>query len=678
MNYVKEWIDNELGEYFDINKFKIPNMHNYNSYNKPIKLLAHLLYSKYDIFALKLFIEIIYKKPSLTKDVFYHLKENYSYSIYSMQHGYIHQNKLMDFIETKLENNNEEVIKKTIFIFLLNENRLFDWHHTEFQQISNHKLNINRFKLPITQELSKFRLRLLKYLLIIYEEYNLDVEKNLDTYITLMTPEYSDLIFNEESILKKLFSQMDFNRYCPNKLTYNYYNKLTKLYHTKFKGYVNSFPDFYEYNNIESIDTINTISKIFKNHEDFDVNEKILKIEKYLTKNQNYIKFFDLLTEIKEYGDWYFNADYLFAALIRFDEKLFIEAFEYYCWNNYTILKSKGFINELFNYSKISASEIYELLNKNNFDDLENCNYVFFKVIPENQIDEEIFYKLIKHVKTSKEFIFIPEDYIKYESTFIKLKIKLNTKTSNIIQFLTEILVNKKENSIYVFSHDFCKKYHHYFEDNFELLKKVYFAKLSLNFDYDDKFEELNTLCKLENNTLKEYFKWRFENNDGFYEDETQMNFIWNLTYNFKEISSLIGDIINNSKDFNCEGVSLLFSGKTLKEREFINEFIENNYENKKFIEVLFINIKKYYSHDEYLNFMFLFLRLNNDFKIFKSIIHPDFYMRNLFSEEGDIRLRLDFYNKIKDKLFDFSSLKYIKHMKLIENEINEVEKELI
>lgn len=163
------------------------------------------MYSQYDALALKLFVEIIYKKPSLTKEVFYHLKETYSYSIHSLQNEYIYQNKLMDFIEIELENSDKELIKKTIFIFLLNENRMFDWHHSDFQQTSNHKVNIYRIKLPNTTELSEFRLRLLNYLLKIYDDYIISVEKNLNSYIRLMSVEYSNLIFNEEHILKKVF-----------------------------------------------------------------------------------------------------------------------------------------------------------------------------------------------------------------------------------------------------------------------------------------------------------------------------------------------------------------------------------------------------------------------------------------------------------------------------------------
>lgn len=676
LNYIKTWLDEELEEYFDINKFKIPDVHNYYSNNRMIKLLTHLLNSEYYLFALKLFIDIIYKKPSLTKEVFYNLKEKYSYDIYSFQHGYPYQNKLMDFIETELEDEHKEIIKETLFIFLLNENRLFDWHHVEFQQIINHKVNINRFRLPITTELSEFRLRLLNYLLEIYDKYKIEIEKNLNSYIKLMTPNYSNLIFNEENIMKKLFNKMDFNNYYPNKLTYTYYNKLTKLYYDKFKMYTNNFPDFYEYNHVDSINKINILSKIINDYEDFDPDEKISKIENYLKENQNYIEFFDLLTEIKESGDWYFNVDYLFAALIRFDENLFDEAYNYYCSKNYKLLKSYGFINELFENSNLNPSEIFNILNKHDYDDLEHCNNIFFKVIPKNQITEEMFYKLIKHLKTSEGFVFIPEHYIGYENVFNKLKNKLNTKTNNIIQFLTEILINKKDNFKYTFSHDFCKKYQEYFKDNFELLKNSYFDILSLNF-WDYEFEELEFLCKLNKHVLKEYFEWRFDNNDRFYEDDHQMNFIWNLNYNFKELSSLIEYIINNSKDFNCEGVSLLFSGKNLKEREFIIEFIENNYNNKRLIEVIFINIKKVYSHKEYIKFMEIFLMLNKDYETFKSIIQPDFYMRELFSEEADIKLRLDFYNKIKIKLFNLNSLDCLKHMELIEYKINEVEQEL-
>lgn len=677
LNFVKTCLDEEPEEYFDKNKFKIPDVHNYFSKNRLIKLLTKLITTEYYLFALKLFIEIIYEKPSLTKEVFYNLKEKYSYDIYSFQHGYIYQNNLMEFIETEFEDENKEIIKKTLFIFLLNENRLFDWHHVEFHQITNHEVNINRFKLPITTDLSEFRLRLLNYLLKIYDEYNFDVERNLYSYMRLMTPKYSELIFDEEITMKKLFGKMDFNRYYPNKLAYTYYNKLTGLYYDKFKWYNNNFPDFYEYNHVNHINKINLLSKITQDYEDFDLDEKIPKIENYLKENHNYIEFFDLLTEIKEYEDWYFNIDYLFVALIRFDKELFIEAFDYYCLNNYNLLKSFGFITELLENTDLNALKIYDLLNRNSYDELESCNNVFFKVIPKNEITEEIFYKLIKHVKTSKRFNFLPQFYIEYEYIFNKLKKKLNTKTTNIVQFLTEIVINKKENYKYTFSHDFCKEFENYFKDNFELLKNTYFKRLTLNFNFDHKFEELEILCKINKSFINEYFEWRFENHNTFYEDDYQMNFIWNLNYNFKELTLLIENIINNSKDFNCEGVSLLFTGKHLKEREFIIEFIKNNYDNEKLIKILFINIKKFYSHEEYINFMEIQLLLNNNYEIFESIIQPNFYIRELFSEEGDIKLRLDFYNKLKTELFNLNSLDYIKHMELIENKINKVEQEL-
>ena len=488
LNFVKDWLDEETNEYFDIEKFKIPNMHNYINHNKTIELLSYLIYSRYDVFALKIFVEIIYKKPSLTKEVFYHLKKNYSFNIYSLQHKYEYQNKLMDFIETPLKDKNKEMIKKTIFIFLVNENKFFNWHHVEFQRITGIEININRFKVLMTEDLLKFRLRVLNYLLELYDEYKKDVEKNLNSYIQLITQDYFDLIIEEEKIIKKIFTKMDFKRYYPNKLAYSYYNKLTSIYYDKFQMYSYTFPDFYEINNIESINKIETLSKITANTEKINSDEKIMQIKKYLEKDQNYIEFFNLLSEIKEYGDWRYNVDYLFTALIEFNEELFIEAFEYYCLNDYEILQTPIFMDNLFKNPNFSVEKIYELINKNHYSELEYLNKIFFEDIPEKEINEFFFYKLISFLKSVKNFNLNTENYIKYENCFIRLKNKLNTNTTNIIQFLTEILINKKENSDYLFSYAFCKENQSYFEDNIDLFKKTYFTNLLLNSNYDYNF----------------------------------------------------------------------------------------------------------------------------------------------------------------------------------------------
>lgn len=679
LNFVKDWLYGEVKEIFDINKFRIPNMHNYFNKNHIIELLAPLLYSSYDVLALKLFVEIIYWKPSLTKEVFYHLKENYSYSIYSLQYDYFYQNKLMDFLELSGGNENKEKIKEMIFIFLLNENRLFGWHHSEFQQISDYKANINRFKMPISDSLSEFRLRLLNYLLKLYDDYQFEVEINLKSYINLITPEYSYFILNEEKTIKKFFSKMDFNRYIPNILAYIYFNKVFDVYIEKFGKYSNVFPDFFEFNHVDYIDKINVLSLISEGYEDIDAREKISKIKNYLKIDQNYSEFFELLKEVKEFNNWYYNVDYLFAALIKFDENLFIEAFNYYCLNNYSLLKSFGFVKMLFEEITLSTIEIYELINNNYYDELETLNGVFFKVIPENQINDFIFYKLINYIKTAKNFYFLPENYLKFNPCFEKLKNNLNTETTNIVQFLTEMLIEKtNNNSKYLFSHEFCKKYKEYFKDNFELLKKTYFVNLKLDKHADYKFEDLEELCKLDKFFLKEYFKWRFNNDDAFYEDEYQMKFVWELSYTFEELSSLILFIINHSRDYDCEGVSLLFSSENPNEIEFFKAFIVKNYDNKKAIEVIFMNIKKYCSPDVYVEFLEMFLNLNNDFDIFRVIIYPYIQIRRLFVKEKDIKIKLDFYNKIKIMLEDFNSLDYIKHLCLVETKINELEIDLI
>jgi len=60
-------------------------------------------------------------------------------------------------------------------------------------------------------------------------------------------------------------------------------------------------------------------------------------------------------------------------------------------------------------------------------------------------------------------------------------------------------------------------------------------------------------------------------------------------------------------------------------EYEFIKEFISKNHENKKFMRKTFEAISKYYSINEYISFLKLFLVLNQDIEIFKSILNPMF-----------------------------------------------------
>lgn len=673
LNFVKKWLNNEIEERFEKNKFKIPNMHNYLNINREIKLLSFLLHSSYDLLTLKLFIEIIYKKPSLTKEVFYHLKETYSYNIFSLQHEYLYQNTLMDFIKIKEDDTNKEKIKEIIFLFLLNENRLFDWYHAEIQPIGNFHVNINRFKMPNSNYLLKFRLRLLNHLLNLYDKYQKDVEICLKNYIGLMTPEYSFFILHEEETFKKFFTKMDFNRYFPNKLAYDYFNKLFKIYLDKFGKYSNIFPNFFEFNHPQYIEKINSLSFICNKTKKIKHEEKIDQIKNYLKNNQDYVECFELLNEIKEVNDYHYNVDYFFIALIKFDEELFIEAFNFYISNNYSLLKSSEFVEILINEASISTIKIYELLNNSYYDELEDINHLFFSIIPKNQINEFIFYKLINHIKNATLVILKPEDYIKYEYQFENLKNNLNTTATNIIQYLTEILLKAKKLRL-LFIPAFSNEYQEYFKDNVNLLKEIYYLKLKLN-DYKDyNFEELETICKLDKFFLKEYYKWRIDNNDEYYKNEHSMKFVWNLDYDSEYMSSVILFIINNSKGYHCGGVSLLFSGSHGKEVEFFDTFIEKNFENKKAIEVIFINIKKYYSIELYIKFLKKFLILNKNIIIFKIIIEPDIQIRDLYVEEEKLKSDLQFYKKIKKMLENLNSLEYIEHLCIVETKINETE----
>lgn len=105
-------------------------------------------------------------------------------------------------------------------------------------------------------------------------------------------------------------------------------------------------------------------------------------------------------------------------------------------------------------------------------------------------------------------FIFFnPDDYLKFDKCFLKFKkeVPFAGKTSNIIQYITKIIINRPNDITFRFNYGFCQKYNYFFEDNFELLKDFFYKVIERdpNWDYDGK--ELESLCTINPPFLKQY-----------------------------------------------------------------------------------------------------------------------------------------------------------------------------
>ena len=376
----------------------------------------------------------------------------------------------------------------------------------------------------------------------------------------------------------------------------------------------------------------------------------------------------------------------LFGVLINNDIREFKDAFNYYKNNKFELFDRPYFIRNLFDCD-ISSLEIYNMLNEKDPIEKDKFNGEFFLELPEQKITSQLFEKFIDYLNhpTTGNFIFYDlTHYLKYNEWFLKLKDDMNLPTSNIIQYMTKSLIEKSKEMPIKFNHDFCESYKEYFNDNFELLKEFYFNNKTLDPHYDYNFKELSVMCSVNKCFLKEYLEWAIPNDDTLRSESIELGmvrgknlrnenykltFIWDLDYTYEELEDIISYFIDNSY---LATLTIFFSKTGVKESEFIKEFISKNHENKKYMRRIFEAISKYYSLDEYICFLKLFLVLNQDIEIFKSILNPDINIRVIGDELGSSKNKLSFYKAIKQEI-DIKE-EYLPHITLLQELINDYE----
>lgn len=656
ISFCKEMIEKGADERFNLKKFKIPDVHNYFPKNKYLKLLNVAFKSDNEKTILNLFVDILYEKPYLTKDIFYYISKNYYFSRFEMENGYFYLNSFMDFLEN-YHIYEKRIIIKNLFLFLIRENKLFDFRHSDEKQESAMSLTLFSFKLPCTNELLSLRSRFLKYLFNLYDEFPKEVESIFEDYIRLLDKNYILLIEREESLIYDFFASLDFKKYKPNKLAYKYKEKLdTFNLDNNIENYINS----------DIIEKTKLYSPILNNYRDTVRHEKSKLLLSHLKNNSkdHYINILKFMEEIKNNEEnCIVYSDELFLALIEYDYDIFINAFDYYMKNDLKLINNFNFMGILFN--KDSTLEIYNLINKYEYLERHFINKGFFYFIPESEINEEIFELFIDFVINYEVFDFrFPENYLKYNEIFLRCKQKYDTTSSNILQFIAEILFGKSEacDISIDFKYHFCKNFIDYFEDNFELLKQIFFYDLSSNQIHDN--EDLCALCKVDKSFLKEYLDWRIDNDMHFYRNEHKLNFIWDLEYENSELSEIIINLLDKSYLYD-ELVSLLFSNYNEKEFGFIEYFIENHHSNKKAMKCIFGIIIKYYSEEEFCSLLELFLNNEKDIEVFQHIFDKNDIKSIIF--KGNVLKYVSICDIVVSLLYEkFNSLDYLNHKKHI------------
>lgn len=673
--FITDYYNNIEKEDYDFSEFQIPDMRMYYSTNRMINLLFML---KQHEFILKFSLKLISNHPSLTHDILINIEKNYSFNRYSIEHEqFYYQNLLMDVIENNDLKDVNPIVVDYLFIFIIKNLRYLVWHHHE-DKPTKRGMTIFNFNVVYTDELMRLRSRLLSYLFKMYGNYPEFVNSTLKSYIRLIYKDVEKIIQEEIPLIYGFLQTLDYTHYVPNKLAFKYYSALKKYSIDNDEDF-----KFIDWGMIKKIDLCSNALDKYKKFDNSMVYQQFGENLDRFSPND----LIKLMDEIKNNEDnVLLYANELFCFLISKDLREFKNSFNYYKNNKFKLFNRPYFIRKLFN-CPISSLEIYHILNEKSPIEKDRFNGEFFLEIPEEEINSELFVKFIEYLNQFKEgnYIFYDLDgYFKYNKYFVKLKNNMNLPTSNIIQYMTKLLIEKSENCLIKFNYSFCELYNEYFKDNFELLKEFYFNYKTLDSHYDYNFKELSVLCTINKCFLKEYLEWGLTNDDNLknecldldideYEhsrnENYKLTFIWELEYTYEELEYVISYFINNQY---FSGIRIFFSKTGIKECEFIKEFISKNHENKIFMRKIFNVINKYYTIEEYMSFLKLFLELNQNIEIFEYILNPDMNIRPILSESNFINSKLKFYIAIKQEIG--TEERYLNHAILLQELIDEYE----
>lgn len=663
--FLKKWIENEDSEEFDFNEFELPKSKHIFRVSPKISLLSLLFHTKYYVAALQLTLKILIKKPSLLNEILHILKESYSFTLSGVENNFRLQNEFLDFAEKDSFNPKERMIVNRLFLFLLSEENLFRFRHYEFKNYLGES-NIINFSLSSTKSLMDLRSRILTLMLSLYSSYQFEVQDIFETYIRNISKDHETIFLNEEEQIYNFFKTLNFEKYDANRLCYLYLEEINK-------NKIN-LEHHFDFINNQIVNNVKIYSDALHRFDRRKIEEIRKEIRENVSGEIDVINILNLMKEITEYNSSsivYCNL--FFEILIEKDFKLFLDAFSYYLTNNLDLINRYQFIESVFD--NMDSLDFYDIIITSNYQNKTLIKYYFFELIPKKYISKTVFTNFIDFITLELTRINLHHinEYYKYNDYFIQSNLETNAK--NIIQYLIEIVLKKFDEIERILLFDFCEDNYIYFDDNFELLKTFYLTCLEAEY-YDSENSELKTLCKMNKDFIKEFFNWHMNHITDFYVDINKIDFVWELDYDFCYIENLIKFIVEKCEYFYLDYVNSLFSAKNNKEKEFINYFINNNFDDLKMIKVIFEIIKINYKN-EFINYLKEFLNHNSDVETFKHLVNPSYKSEMVIKAMFD-ESKIEFYNEIKTMLEEFNdNLDYFEHKSYINKLIADTKADL-
>ncbi len=419
--------------------------------------------------------------------------------------------------------------------------------------------------------------------------------------------------------------------------------------------------------------------------------EKTEKISKMLEKfNFNdYKKLFSACSQYEKLNlkNGYILSDGLKIVFEKLKEtpSLFIEIVKLYINNNspYFLYIGRDILYVLLDF--IGPEETKKIID-NTEGYIRSVYFKFFYTFfPENDINQSVcddLYEFISKEMQNKQKLILDVFSL---SKFKKIDYDIVSKITKIIikeKDISELLIREYINE-YI-TEEIANKLLELFDNDIELLMEVYFKQICNSVDFqgilfEKLFEKIPNFWKV---FCEKILELRNIQKASISEIFVK---IWKLQ-NYKEYIDLIFNMIINKDGYIYKHslMSSIFIGEVniedqlfLNQRNWIKNYIEQNYNSLENIRQIFEVINDYFEKDK-IEYFSLFLSLNKDFEFFKKIPLLSWNYSWSGSEIPLIEKRINFLN---DLLFILKGYDFLEHrnfvIKNIENEKQNLQNEI-
>ncbi|MUG87279.1 ATP-binding protein [Paenibacillus timonensis] len=362
-------------------------------------------------------------------------------------------------------------------------------------------------------------------------------------------------------------------------------------------------------------------------------------------------------------------------------KNLFLYAVNMYLAHNTPInLYPDTIVNKLFEL--VGTEQTYGIINNYEFDQKNAWQFSFFKNLPFESISEKTVQQL---------YDFLSENEGKITSSpyrEIEFLDKYRRFDDDVFVKAGQIILSKHEYSPFMFSlylHSTFSPYGHgtnpdilmdRFKNDFSLLKDIYLKLISYDKHTDSDGRYLIYFMQKEISFIDEFIEFTQKDKDALWNDEgKRLSAIWNCDNYIQHADYIFKACNENLDNWQIEKyVEQLF--KTRKESkstiarqdEWISQFIEANFNNAKFMNIIFSSISEVeFSPERRKKHILHFVKLNTDPLLFDEIqLEPRGY-GGVGSMIPYMEARISFLESLLPAL---NGLTYLKHKQRIERSI--------